>query len=404
MGFLEFLKFKKSANTAADNTAKSTPVPPPAAAPVTPPVSNPDQITVYDSKGVPVVLAKDNIIASGGEGTVYTLPGNDNLLIKLYKPSLLKDQEKFNRYLKRFFAMLKLGNKIHSGRSGAKNSFAWPVIPICDNRKQMIGFGMYKCKGVSFRTLGSIASIKRNFPEWTRRELTLTALDFVRKLQFLQSNGVQINDFNPSNFLVDADCNVSFIDCDSFQITDQNDVHITRTYFASHCAPELLKNKQLLALPRNTHHLEFGAAITIFNLLMCGLHPYAYHDPFQRTVCGNPEENLLNGRCPLGVGAGCKFPNGNWYNLWNWIPHNAKGGFISTFRNGHSNPELRTSLADWEKHLLEMLDLMAKYPERMDIFPQAPNPKAVARKSSRASDIFSKKSNFAPANPALPFL
>lgn len=352
-----------------------------------PPTQKKTQITVYDCKGTALQLSEDDIVASGREGTVYSLPQKDNILVKLYNQPLLNDQEKHQRNTDRLMAMFKLQRKLNLGNC-TKSSFAWPVMPVFDKNKKIIGFAMFKCEGVSFRALGSIAGIKRYFPDWTRRELTLTALDFVSKLRVLQNNGVQINDFNPSNFLVDRNCNVSFIDCDSFQISEVNKIHVTNTFISSHCAPELLKNKQLLDLPRNTHHQEFGAAIIIFNLLMCGLHPFAYHDPSQVTACGTPEENLLNGRCPLGVGAGCKFPIGNWYNLWSWTSHNVKGGFIRTFRDGHSTPRVRTSLADWEIYLHEMVVQMNKYTERAEIFPAQPNLKATGGKRFHAGKHF----------------
>lgn len=377
-------------------SAKQNPPPPqstqapkqPAPASTYPLEQEKTQLTVYDYAGTALQLPEDNIVAGGREGTVYSMPKKDNILIKLYNKLQIDNREKHQRNTERLRTMFKLLHKLNLGNC-QKIPLAWPVMPIFDKNKTIIGFAMYKCDGVSFRALGSIAGIKRYFPDWTRRELALTALDFVKKLRNLQKSGVQINDFNPSNFLVDRNCNVSFIDCDSFQIAEGNKIHVTNTFISSHCAPELLKDKRLLDLPRNAHHLEFGAAIVIFNLLMCGLHPYAYHDPLQMTACGNPEENLLNGRCPLGVGAGCKFPIGNWYNLWSWTSHNVKGGFIRTFRDGHSNPAARTSLADWEKYLHEMIVQMSKYPERTEIFPEQPNRNAVGSKRFRSGMSFS---------------
>ena len=369
-----------STNAPAQKQQSASPQPAQAAKHSVPSASLPKtQITVYDRVGAALQFPEDNFVASGKEGTVYSLPQKDDILVKLYNRHLLDDQKKYRRNADRLLALFKLQHKLKFEKC-KKSSFALPELLVFDESKKIIGFAMYKCEGVSFRALSGIAGIKRHFPDWTRRELALTALDFVSKLRFLQDNGVQINDFNPSNFLVDRNCNVSFIDCDSFQIIDGSKTHVTNTFVPSHCAPELLKNKSLLDLPRNIHHLEFGAAIIIFNLLMCGLHPFAYHDPSQVTACGTPEENLLNGRCPLGVCAGCKFPLGNWYNLWSWTSHNVKGGFIRTFREGYSNPKMRTSLADWEIYLHEMIVQMNKYAERTDIFPEKPNLNAAGGK------------------------
>ena len=104
----------------------------------------------------------------------------------------------------------------------SSKSFAWPLLSVADDKKQMIGFAMRACNGESFRSLGSVAGITKTFPRWTRLQLAETALDFVGKVRELAKNKVIINDFNPSNFLVDRNCKVSMIDCDSYQIPDKN--------------------------------------------------------------------------------------------------------------------------------------------------------------------------------------
>ena len=167
------------------------------------------------------------------------------------------------------------------------------------------------------------------------RGVFTAAQDFLTKLQYLASKKILVNDFNPANFLVDRNGHVSFIDCDSFQIPGEGkSIDITKTYFASQVAPELLENPKLLARPRNIHHVEFAAAPTVFNVLMCGLHPYSYFDPSRQSACGTPDENLRKGRCPLGIGAHCKFPLGNWYNLWSCLTFDLK------------NPSFRPSATD----------------------------------------------------------
>ncbi|MBQ6471844.1 MAG: hypothetical protein IJJ33_07665 [Victivallales bacterium] len=128
-------------------------------------------------------------------------------------------------------------------------------------------------------------------------------------------------------------------------------------------------NPQLLAQPRNIHHVEFGAALTVFNILMCGLHPYSYFDPTRKSACGTPDENLKKGRCPLGTGSDCKLPRGNWYNLWSHLTYNLKSSFIQTFRNGHHNPSQRATLATLEDNLAELLHVMKKDPVRLELNP-----------------------------------
>ena len=319
---------------------------------------------VYDPAGSILKLGAKDEKGSGGEGTVYELPMNGRFLIKIYKDETLKDPRKTAELQKRIISMVNIPQC-------TKMPFlAWPVMPAMNARKEIIGFVMRKCTGHSFLTLRGPRFINQRFPGWTRRELALTALDFVKKVRLLAANNILINDFNPANFLVNDKCEVTFIDCDSYQVPDgKGGVNITRTYFPSHVAPELLLNMRFLDEPRNIHQVKFGTALTAFNILMCGMHPYNYCDPSNTFACGTPEENLKKGLCPLGVGTGCMLPQGIWYNLWSWLTFKLKDYFIRMFKDGHSTPGIRPSLEELQKHLEELLFCMQKDPERANLVP-----------------------------------
>ncbi len=325
-----------------------------------------DMISIYDPTGKPLKLGAKNEKGAGGEGTVYELPINPNFLVKIYKKTTLSDSRKKDELRKRIEDMLRLGIFAQS------KFLAWPIMPAMNDKKEIIGFVMRKCSGASFLNLRSPRNILNHFPNWTRRELALIALDYVKKVRMLADHQVLVNDFNPSNFLMNDNCSVSFIDCDSYQITGPHGINITRTYFPSHVAPELMTNKYLMDRPRTIEHVEFGVALTVFNILMCGLHPYNYYAPKEKGDCSTPEQNLIKGRCPLGKGADCKFPKGNWYNMWSWLPFNLKSTFIQMFKDGHSNPAVRPSLATLQANLEELLYLMSKDPNFCIMVPTKP--------------------------------
>lgn len=328
--------------------------------------------TVYDLAGNPLQLGSKDEKANGGEGIVYTMPLNSGVMIKLYKASTLQDAAKMREIKTRVEAMTKL-----SACTGLKH-LAWPRLPVADDRKQMIGFAMRACGGESFRSIGTIANIKKVFPKWTRLQLAETAVDFVVKVRELAANGVIINDFNPSNFLVDRNCNVSMIDCDSYQIPDKKgNPLITHTFFASHVAPELMKNKHLMDSPRSIRHVEFGAAVVVFGLLMCGLHPYSFYDPSNRKKIGTPEENLLKGYCPFAPGSKLKFPkapNDEWSNLWSWLPDSIRDAFVATFCDGHSDPNRRASLDQLEAALRDTVQFMKQEKHARELLPKIRRP------------------------------
>lgn len=344
--------------------------------------SRPGKITVYSLSGAPLDLTPSNIRASGGEGTVYDVPGKPNVLVKIYKSEKLADQNKRKELTERISAMVKKTDLCNLPW------LAWPCMGVFDANRQLIGFGMRKISGESFYTLETREKLRQR--NWDRADLAAVTLDFVGKLELLAQHGVLVNDFNPSNFLFNDQHEVLLIDCDSFQVTDpQGKILPTRTFFPSHVAPELLADKSQLARPRDIHHLEFGVALTVFNILMNGLHPYSYFDPLHKSACGSPEENLRKGRCPLDPGARCKLPVGDWFKVWSHFTYNLKGAFITTFREGHADRDARTSLAQFQEVLQDYLIVMDKDPVRRELFPD----KAKA-KSSHDASRFDNAGNF----------
>ncbi len=322
----------------------------------------------YDPTGVAITLEAKDEKASGGEGIVYTVPGKPGFLVKVYKRETLENPSKANAIRERIEAMCE--NRACQAMKG----LAWPLMPVYGDasRKNLIGFAMRACKGMPFSSLfNGPASVKEKFPAWNRRQLAQTAVNFVKRVRLLAESNVLVNDFNPANFWVDEQCNVSFIDVDSFQIADRRGRPlVTHTYFASHTAPELLASPSALNRPRTVEHVAFSAALVAFQLLMCGYHPYSYQGVPDGGGCGSPDENLRAGRCPLGIGADCRLPD-CWYKLWSQLTGKLKNAFITTFRNGHSAPAMRTPLGDLEFALNGLLITMAKDadPDRVSLNP-----------------------------------
>lgn len=325
--------------------------------------------TVYDPAGDPLQLRQSDQTGSGGEGVIYEFVRNPKYLIKIYKDSILNDRSKMTIIRKRLMDMVNMEVCV-------KLPFlAWPCMEVYNERREVIGFAMRKCSGKSLLSLRGPENVKRFYPSWDRSHMAGAALDFVRKLKLLAANGVLVNDFNPSNFLLDNKGNIYFIDCDSFQIRAKNgSIHLTRTFFPSHAAPELLNNRQLLTKVRNIHQVEFSAALTVFNILMFGLHPYSYQNfDKKKGGCTTPDENLIAGRCPLGRGSDCLLPEG-WYNLWSYLTGSLKGAFIATFKDGHKDPSKRSSLDRLEDELVKLIFEMKRMPERKNLNPSHAKP------------------------------
>lgn len=322
-------------------------------------------VTIFDATGVPLKLGVEQEFASGGEGTVYSCPSNPKFVIKIYKRRILENTSKRDALERRLRDML----AIEPLRNNP--DIAWPLMPVFDENKRVAGFVMRAVKGTSMRALQGAQQVQRCFPDWDRKDLALVAKDFLFKMQLLADSGVLVNDFNPANFLVGKNHRVMLIDCDSYQIPskDGGEPHVATSYFASHVAPELLRDPEGLNRPRGPEQARFGAAIIVFQLLMCGLHPYSHKNG------GTPEENLKAGKCPLGLKSGCGLPSG-WYNLISYLPFTVMEAFIRMFRDGHGNPSARPTLAELRAQVDKFLFVMSKDPNRRDLAPAAPKPKS----------------------------
>lgn len=308
-----------------------------------------ESIKVYDPKGKALVLKES--ICEGGEGKIYVIPKSD-FLIKIYHDRFIEDPVKIKKILPRIADMVNMTDIMND----LDDNIAWPRLGVYNSNRsdrKLIGFAMKKMEGRQFRSLHYVNKIEKNYPNWDRRALAVIANNFVRAVDKLHRRNILINDFNPSNFFVDINGRVRFIDCDSYQVTGKSKTHHNSAHFPTHCAPELLSNPALLKSPRMEEHDLFGVAITVYQILMMGLHPYS------RIGCEDPEQNLRSGVCALGTGASCQMPEGNWYNLWSHLPYRLKSLFVSTFREGHQTPAMRATLEQWNNELeayIRMID------------------------------------------------
>ncbi|MBQ7178563.1 MAG: hypothetical protein IJS08_14205 [Victivallales bacterium] len=303
-------------------------------------------IKVYDPKGVPLRLKRNDEIARGGEGVIYRFAQNSSVLIKVCKQENLADGTKLSLFRRRLNAMMKLEECRQA------DFLAWPLMPVLDNRGGAIGFVMRKCTGRTLRALLAPVQVQRFFPGWNRLHVAQVALNFLDAVRMLARHKVLVNDFNPSNFLVDGSGIVRLIDCDSFQIPVENgNPFMTRTYTPEFAAPELLLHPELFDQPRTPEQVRFSLAVLIYMVLMSGLHPYA------RCGGGDPTENLKSGKCPLDKDSGVRMPV-SWYKSVSWLTPGLKDCFLRMFKDGFAHPAQRPLLGELRNELVNFIDVM----------------------------------------------
>ncbi len=300
---------------------------------------------VYDLEGVPVELGDS--IGRGGEAEVFCLQRRSNILVKWYHPEVL--QKRGSELYEKIEAM----RKIEALRK--VKSLSWPLIQVYRDaqRRNWIGFAMYRAHGVPIFKMAHPMLYKRYFPQIDRHHLILYLIDLIDKIKLLHGSGVMIGDYNLQNILCATNNEqVMLIDCDSYQISISGRMYHCPVGSADMTPPEHQK-KAFTTLKRTRESEAFSVAILLFKALMLGRHPYDI-------VGGNdPVSNLCRGDFPYGQeDSWKKIPKGSWYNIWSHMPYNLKSLFIKTFTEGALDPTLRPTIEDWgkalEKYLFEL--------------------------------------------------
>lgn len=331
------------------------------------------KITVYDDDRKPLVLgAEQQLGRTGAGGSVYEIPTAPEYCVKLFKPQDLADGAKRKRIFSAVETMLEMPECANN------LNLAWPFGLVYDKGHSPIGYAMRRIpKGyVPFkRVFGGPMRVKCAFPNMGRKELARAAKNFVETLDFLESVGVRPADFNPENFTLNERGEVRFLDCDSYVVYSRSGKAMTSEMFFPDCtAPELLLNPKAIRAPRTVEQTCFSAAVLSFMLVMTGQHPYSFVDAKDGTTTGTPSENIIAGKCPLGKGAGCR-QDPRWYALWSWLTSGLQVAFITTFRDGHANPGLRTSLAVLAAELGKFAYECGRMPARNDLSPKTSKPR-----------------------------
>jgi len=217
----------------------------------------------FDSKGNPVYLGKR--VGSGGEGDVFTITSPDPMSVaKIYKKPLgLEKQEKLrlmargcNEDLQGIAAWP--SDVLHARLNGPVCGFIMPRIDGCEP--------IHKVYGPSHR--------KERYPDADWRFLLRAAKNLSAAFDIIHAYGYVIGDVNEGNILVSDNACVHLIDCDSFQVRTETQIHYCEVGVAQFTPPEIQKSKDFRLL-RTPNHDGFGLAILIFLLLFMGRHPYS---------------------------------------------------------------------------------------------------------------------------------
>ncbi|MGH4012232.1 MAG: hypothetical protein ACRDTH_29405 [Pseudonocardiaceae bacterium] len=217
---------------------------------------------LVDEQGRPLRLGHK--LGEGGEGAVYRLAGHSSQAIKVYASPLTPERAQKIKILAQF-------SQTDIGRFTA-----WPSGLVLDEKGQARGLLLPVVEhGKDIHHLYTPSSRRKHFPAADWRFLVHVSGNVARAFAAVHALGLVIGDVNPGSILVLGDGTVRLIDVDSFQVPVPGGRPLLCTVAVSLFLPPELHQEPLNSVVRTPDHDAFGLAITIFQLLMLGRHPYA---------------------------------------------------------------------------------------------------------------------------------
>jgi DNA-binding helix-hairpin-helix protein with protein kinase domain len=204
------------------------------------------------------------LLGKGGEGAVYEISGQPDLVLKIYNDQL--DVAKVR----------KLELMASFTHAKVKEYAAWPLDTVVDSKGNTVGFVMKKLVNyVPLHMLFSPMDRKKLFPDKGYNFLVHVAKNLASAFYTLHAAGLIIGDVNEGNILVSNQGMIAFIDCDSFQVQDGNTYFYCEVGIPRYTPPELLEKSSFQNVVRNENTDSFSLAVLIFQLLFLGRHPFA---------------------------------------------------------------------------------------------------------------------------------
>ena len=209
--------------------------------------------------------------AGGGEGHIYDVAENKDIVVKLYHKQTLLTSEREKK-------LLYMANNPPAADS--LDQIAWPM-DVVYRGGVFAGFVMRRFrKNVDMNVIWEYGADAK-YPDIPWRNFIMIAKNLCAVLDAVHAAGHVCGDLNPRNVSVDpATGHVVFWDTDSYHITDGKETYRCGVGVPEYLAPELQPKLKLglgnAPLPTFTQATDrFALAVNIFQLLMNGAHPFA---------------------------------------------------------------------------------------------------------------------------------
>ncbi len=223
--------------------------------------------------GSKILIDDSKPIGSGGEGSVFKLAKNPNVLVKIYSERALERMPDIEVKIK---AMVnkKPGLLDYNGLT----IIAWPSYVVYDEYKRFQGYLMRRVQAKNQLSHVITPGLqKAKFPHITYYDRVVIAINLAKVMGFLHQNDTIIGDINTSDFFVYPGFEIGVVDTDSFQFQDGQKIFHCKVFTPDYTAPEVIeaKKKSSYEVKRLPNHDNYGLAILIFQILMYGVHPFS---------------------------------------------------------------------------------------------------------------------------------
>jgi serine/threonine protein kinase len=304
----------------------------------------------HDKNGRRQYILSPKRRAVGGEGEIYDIIGQPNLVAKIYKPGKTGQEKE-----RKLFRMINF-----QPVKSVLSQIAWPQ-DVLYNAGQFIGFTMQKVNiNEDLNVIYEYGpSAKYHNMRWETK--IIIAKNICAVLYAIHNSNHVCGDLNPKNISVDPQsCAVVFLDTDSYHILDG--VYRCGVGTPGYLPIEILRKihgkYDLVTAPLPTFSPDtdnFALAIHIFQLLMNGVHPFACarFPSISSIQVPQPSENIENGECPFMQNIpGMRIPV--FAPPITILPSKTQYLFKRAFVDGHKCPSIRPKPEEWHDALEEL--------------------------------------------------
>ncbi len=227
----------------------------------------------YLEDGSKILVDDSKPIGSGGEGSVFKLAKNPNILVKVYNDRALMRMPDIEPKIK---AMV--SKKPALLEYNGLTIIAWPSYVIYDEQKKFVGYLMRRVQAKNQLSHVITPGLQaKKFPNITWYDRLVIAINLAKVMSFLHKNDTVIGDINTSDFFVYPAFEIGVVDTDSFQVSSEQRLFHCKVFTPDYTPPEVIEAKKRTTqeVKRIPNHDNYGLAILIFQILMMGVHPFS---------------------------------------------------------------------------------------------------------------------------------